>query len=328
VEGEHLAPQIRVLVVDDHGQWRKLVRLLLQVRPEWRIISEASNGLEAVQKANEVRPDLILLDIGLPELNGIEAARRIQQISPESKMLFLSQESSADVVQEALRTGGMGYVVKAHAQADLLPAVEAVIHGERFISGSIQKHELIETPAANAPRRHEVQFYTDDPAFLDSFTRFIAAALSAGNPAIVNATEAHRDGLLQRLKAERIDVAGAIQQGTYVQLDADESLSAIMVNGLPNPARFFKRFSGLIETASKAAKSEHPRVAFCGEGVDLLWAEGKTDAAIRLEQLCNDLVKEYEIDILCAYRLSSSPSKEGEQGFQKICLEHSAVYSQ
>ena len=85
-----------------------------------------------------MKPDLILLDIGLPKLNGLEAARRIRQLSPESKILFLSQESSADVVQEALRLGALGYVVKGHAQSDLLPAVEAVLRGERFISSTIQ----------------------------------------------------------------------------------------------------------------------------------------------------------------------------------------------
>jgi CheY-like chemotaxis protein len=209
-----------------------------------------------------LKPDLILLDIGLPKLNGIEAARRIRQLSPQSKILFLSAESSADVVQEAIRAGGSGYVVKAHAQADLVPAVEAVIRGERFVSSSIQRYELTEAPAANAPRRHEVQFYSDDAVFLDSFTRFIAAALSAGNSAIVIATESHRDGLLQRLKAERVDVDGALQQGTYVPVDANESLSTIMVNGLPDPARFFERLNGVIEAASKAATAEHPRVPF------------------------------------------------------------------
>jgi FixJ family two-component response regulator len=268
-----------------------------------------------------------VLDIGLPKLNGLDAARQIRKLSPESKILFLSQESSADVVREALRLGGLGYVAKGHAQSDLLPAVEAVLRGERFISGSIQGDKLTDTPRANDPHRHEVQFYSDDEVFLDSFTRFIAAALKAGHAAIVVATKPHRIGLLQRLKAERVDVDGAIQQGTYVSLDADESLSTIMVNGLPDPVRFFEGLNGLIEAASKTATAEHPRVAFCGERVGLLWAEGKTDAAIRLEQLCNDLFKTHEVDILHAYPLSSIHGKEDEHGFQRICAEHSAVHS-
>jgi DNA-binding NarL/FixJ family response regulator len=91
-----------------------------------QIVCEVSDGLEAVHKAEELQPDLILLDVGLPSLNGIEAARRIRKVARKSKILFLSQESSADVVQEALGTGAAGHVVKAHAGSELLTAVEAL----------------------------------------------------------------------------------------------------------------------------------------------------------------------------------------------------------
>ena len=98
-------PLIRVLVVDDFEDWRRQVRLLLQARPEWQVIAEASDGSEAVQKAEDLKPDLILLDIGLPKLNGIEAARRIRQVSPSSKIIFLSQDNDPEIVQAALSTG-------------------------------------------------------------------------------------------------------------------------------------------------------------------------------------------------------------------------------
>jgi DNA-binding NarL/FixJ family response regulator len=297
------------------------------MRPEWQVICEASDGLEAVKKHGEVKPDLILLDIGLPKLNGIEAAWRIRQLSPNSKIVFLSMDNSPDVVEVALGAGALGYVCKADPQSDLLPAIEAVLRGERFVSSSIEGCELTEAPETKTTHRHEVQFYSDDSVFLDSFTRFIAAALKAGNGAIVVATKSHRESLIQRLKAECVDVVGAIQRGTYISLDAAETLSTIMVNGLPDSVRFFEGVSGLIEAASKAAKVEHPRIAFCGERVGLLWAEGKTDAAIRLEQLCNDLAKTHEVDILCAYPLGSIHRGEDEHAFQRICSEHSAVYS-
>jgi hypothetical protein len=186
---------------------------------------------------------------------------------------------------------------------------------------------LTKTLTATPAHRHEVQFYSDDDVFLDSFTRFIAAALKASHAAIVVATKSHRDGLPQRLKAERVHVDGAIKQRTYISLDAVDTLSTIMVNGSPDPVQFFEGVSSLIARASKAAKAEHPRVAFCGERVGLLWAEGKTDAAIRLEQLCNDLAKTHEVDILCAYPLSNFHEGD-EHAFQSICAEHSAAYSQ
>jgi DNA-binding NarL/FixJ family response regulator len=129
--------RIRVLVVDDHEPFRRFVRATLSTRPELQIISEASDGLEAVQKAVELQPDLIVLDIGLPSLNGIEAARRIRKLSPNSTILFLTQESSAEVVQEALCIGALGFVVKAHAGSELLAAVEAVLRNQQFVSRTV-----------------------------------------------------------------------------------------------------------------------------------------------------------------------------------------------
>jgi DNA-binding NarL/FixJ family response regulator len=127
---------IRILVVDDFKDWVRQVRLLLQFRTEFQLIAEASDGSEAVQKAEELKPDLILLDIGLPRLNGIEAARQIRQRSPSSKIIFLSQNSDLDVVRAALGTGALGYVLKIDAGLELLPAVDAVLRGEQFISSS------------------------------------------------------------------------------------------------------------------------------------------------------------------------------------------------
>jgi DNA-binding NarL/FixJ family response regulator len=99
-----------------------------------RVIGEASDGLEALQKAVELRPDLILLDLGLPSLNGIEVARHMRRLVPESKIIFLTRETSAETVQEALSVGAWGYVTKSKAQADLFAAVEAVLSGKTFIS--------------------------------------------------------------------------------------------------------------------------------------------------------------------------------------------------
>lgn len=117
---------VRVLLVDDYEPWRQFVCSVLQKRPELEIVGEVADGLEAVQQAGELHPDVILLDIGLPTLNGIEAARRLRRTSPEVKILFVTQESSADVVEEALSTGAQGYVVKTNA-SDLLSAMNAVL---------------------------------------------------------------------------------------------------------------------------------------------------------------------------------------------------------
>ncbi len=135
---------VRVLVVDDFEAFRRLPCSILETMPELQVICQASDGLEAVQRAEELQPNLILLDIGLPTLNGIEAARQIRRFSPDSKIIFLTLESSTDVVQEGLNLGARGYVLKTRAALDLVAAVEAVLDGRRFVSAGLSGHNFTE----------------------------------------------------------------------------------------------------------------------------------------------------------------------------------------
>jgi DNA-binding NarL/FixJ family response regulator len=139
IDDRSTAP-VRVLVVEDFEPFRQYLCSTLGKNPELHLIGEVSDGLEAVDQAEKLQPDLILLDVGLPSLNGIEAARRIRKLSPESRILFVSQESSADAVQGAINLGALGYVVKARAGRDLLAAVEAVRKGRHFVSSGLSAH--------------------------------------------------------------------------------------------------------------------------------------------------------------------------------------------
>ncbi len=114
-------------------------------KPGFRVICEIGDGSHAVEIAQELCPDLILLNIGLPGLNGIEAARQILKIIPESKIVFLTQETAAEVVREALNVGASGYVVKSPAGKELLGAIEAVLQGKRFVSSGLDGHEFATT---------------------------------------------------------------------------------------------------------------------------------------------------------------------------------------
>jgi DNA-binding NarL/FixJ family response regulator len=134
-----------ILVVDDYEPWLRFVSTTLRKQPELEVVAQVSDGLEAVQQAERLQPDIILLDIGLPTLNGIEAARRIREVSPTSKILFVSENRSPDIAEEALSTGAGGYVVKSEAGSELLPAVKAVLEGKRFISASLAGHFLVAT---------------------------------------------------------------------------------------------------------------------------------------------------------------------------------------
>jgi DNA-binding NarL/FixJ family response regulator len=129
---------VRILLVDDFEPWRRHVCFILQTRPELRVVAEVADGLEAVQKAQELQPDLILLDIGLPHLNGVEAANRIRQVAPGARIIFLTQISDKDVVRAALSTGAKGYVLKTDSGSELLPAVAGVLGGDVYVSSGIQ----------------------------------------------------------------------------------------------------------------------------------------------------------------------------------------------
>jgi DNA-binding NarL/FixJ family response regulator len=341
-------PSVRVLVVEDHEQFQQFICSTLEKRPEVQVVGIVSDGLAAVQRAEELQPDLIVLDIGLPTLSGIEAARRIRKLSPRSKIIFLTQESSADVVREALNLGAKGYVLKRNAGSELLAAVEAVRQGREFVSKELSGRTSTEVadkqvsdrlchqedlpPLASRtrhfPRGHVVQFYDDDASFLIGFTCFLEAALEAGNAVIVIATESHRQAFLQRLQAHGVDVAAAIEQRRYIPLDVAETLSTFMVNDVPDPVRFRKVVGDLFAAAAKGAKGEHRCISACGEGAPTLWAEGKGDAAIQIEHLWGEMAREYDVDTLCGYVLSGFQREQESHIYERICAEHSTVYMQ
>jgi DNA-binding NarL/FixJ family response regulator len=340
-------PTVRLFIVDDYQPFRQFVRSALSGRQDLQVIGEASDGLEAVRKAEELQPDLIVLDIGLPTLSGIEVARRIRKLCPKCKILFMSQDASVDVAQEAFRLGAMGYVVKAHAGSELLAAVEAVSQGRQFVSKGLSGHHWTRDTDAQAPghlfpqevlpsliptggeiiHSHEVQYYCDEAAFLFGFACFIVAALKAGNPVIVIATESHRKSLLDRLLARGVDGEAAMEQGFYLSLDVDEALSTFMVNDLPDPVRFLKVFGDLLSSVAKMATGKHSRVAACGELAPTLWAQGKADAAVQVEHLTDEIAKTCNLDILCGYVLNSFQREQESHIYQRICAEHSAVSS-
>ena len=297
---------LRILVVEDHAPFRRLICTELQRRAEFQTI-EAADGLEAVQKAEELQPDLILLDINLPKLHGFEVAKQIPRLAPHARLLFMSQESLSDIVRKALSLGAHGYIQKLSAGTDLLPAIDAVLAGQRFVSRSLAFTEPADAPA---PRRHEILFSSDDGAIVDRLTRFIAAALNAANAAIALVTKSHRTPLLQELRAQREDIDGAIERGTCLSFDADVA---------PDPVRFLEAIDSVRAAAARGGKA-HPRVAFCGERAGRLWAAGRTAEAVQLEQLCSELA--HDVDILCAYPV---PYTNDDQALTRICAEHTAV---
>ncbi len=336
-----LQSTVRILVVDDYEPWRQFVSSTLQKQPNLHVIAEASDGLQGVQKAQELKPDLVLLDIGLPKLNGIEAARKIRELVPGSKILVLSENRVWEIAETLFSMGVSGYAIKSEAAHELLPAVNVVLESRRFVSKRLLAPGLdastfsaCNTIAAPLPAPslstagHDVGFYSDDQCFLNDVTRYIANALSAGNPAVVVATPSHRQGILLRLRALGPEIGAAIEQGRYTALDAADAVSSFMLEGKLDPFRFVKLWTDLIAAIEERWQGRLPHIAIFGECGDILCAQGNPEAALQDEGLCNQLVKTYGITILCGYSQSNFEEYGmANPAFQQICAAHSAVCS-
>ena len=198
---------------------------MLMNNRRWQVVGEAADAPDAIQSAQALRPDVILLDVELGALNGIETARRILAVDPGSKILFVSAHRSWDIAGAALSTGARGYLLKSDAGHELLPALETVVRGGRFISAGLLGHDL-DTQRTLAghhrPRCHEAAFYAEDTSMLDGLAQFAAAALNVGKSAVVVITERRRARFDERLQAKGVDIDLAISEGRYIPLDVAE----------------------------------------------------------------------------------------------------------
>jgi DNA-binding NarL/FixJ family response regulator len=320
----------RVLVVDDYEPWRRQVGSALRSDSRWQVVGEASDGHEAVELAGALKPDLILLDLGLPTLTGIDAARRILALDPAVRIVFLSEHRSWDIVQVALGTGACGYVVKSDVDADLPSVLEGIVAGRRFLSASVVKPALTRAtsgPFDQRPRRHQAAFYSDETSLLDAYSRFIGSALEAGHAAILVASRSRQEQLERRLQAEGVDSDRARTEGRYLPLNLEEALATFMLGGRVDDARFLSAATALLMRAASAAAGERLLVAACGDGAGTLWREGRVEEAIRLEQLWDQLARTYNIDVFCGYLAPASGPGQESDAFTRICAEHSCVHA-
>jgi len=135
---------IRILLVDDVESWRSSISSMLRAEPSFEVVCETSDGLKAVQAAEKFQPAVVLLDIGLPGLNGIQAGGRIRRVAPFAKIVFVTMECDPDVVEAAWGLGAWGYVLKCDAARELVAAVRSVVRGEKFLSRSLDGHRFID----------------------------------------------------------------------------------------------------------------------------------------------------------------------------------------
>lgn len=131
--------QFRILVLDNFDPWRRFVSSALQARPDLHLAGQAKDGVEGIQKASELRPDLVLLDIRLPHVDGLRVAKFIRKALPDARILFATHDHDAELVSAAFRDGAHGYLLKPDAATELLPAIDAVLRGEKFVSVRVNR---------------------------------------------------------------------------------------------------------------------------------------------------------------------------------------------
>lgn len=199
----------RILVADDHEVVRKGLVSLLQAQPDWQVCGEASGGREAVEKTLQLRPDVVILDIGMPNLNGLEATRQILRSNPQARVLILTLHDSDQVVREVLSAGARGFLLKSDAARDLVAAVDALRHDKTYFTSKVASMVLegflktespgaIPTPGRNrlTPREREiVQLLAEGKS-----TKEVAVDLGLS----VKTAETHRSNIMRKLQLHSV----------------------------------------------------------------------------------------------------------------------------
>ncbi len=211
---ERSARKIRILLADDHAMVRQGFRMILAAQPDMEIVGEAGNGREAVELAGELKPDVVVMDVAMPELNGIEATRRITDNAPRTRVLALSMYKDSVYVREILRAGARGFLLKDAIDRDLLAAVRAVAKGEGYLSPQVSEAVLSDY------RRH----VTDPLDLLSSREREVLQMIAEGktNKDIATAlnlsvytVDAHRGRIMEKLNLHSVGelVRFAVRKG-------------------------------------------------------------------------------------------------------------------
>jgi DNA-binding NarL/FixJ family response regulator len=313
-----MPPVIRVGVVDDHRRWRREIVALLRDCDGVQIVGEADDGSDAISLARTTTPDLLLLDVELPTINGIEAARRILAERPAAHVLFMSAHRSPEVVETALLTGARGYLLKPYVSQELPVAIQLVASGSRFVSAAIGGRPLTRDGCARAPHVHSAVF----------FARFVADALCDGRAVIGCLSSSERSQALRAriaALAPGLDLDLLIDSGRYTCVSVADLLAGLLVDGRIDDSRFYDQAIPMLLRAAQAASSADGTRGISGFGDTTreLWRAGQIEAAIRLEQLWDEMSRTFNLDLLCGYPLVADDARTA--AFDALCAAHSAT---
>ena len=282
----------RVLLVDDYKPWLRYVVSAIVKDPAWSLVGLASDGLEALEQADAHDPEIILLDIGLPSLDGLEVAQRILKRSPTVAILFVTALSSVDVAKAALAIGARGYILKANASTELLPAMHTIAGGARFVGDGLGS--LSESPIV----QHDVGFYTDEDLLVDEYARIAGRALASGRTFIIASCAARHARLRARLLKDGVDVDGALGEDRYREVDPTAIIDGVMRGESVDERQFWTLAHDLVAEFGPHAGGH---VVVCGECAPTLLNQGDVRSALQLEHLWDEFARAHHIDTFCGY---------------------------
>ena len=331
---------VRILIVDDNETVRRGLRSFLSSRTDFSICGEAADGLDAIEKTKALQPDIVLMDITMPRMSGLDSTRIIRRELPESKIIIISQNDPAIIHRQAGEVGAAGSVAKADVSRDLIPMIEnlcqrnteiaairtsqkghapdvlipegSVSHRSKFgmegkigghMNGDDHNEPWCSLLADAAPRDHIVQLYQDEKFLSRAVCRFAVSAINHGEGVILVPTSEHWNALRPRLEAEGVDIKATQASGQLTVVDADQLLPEFMRGAMPD-APLFLGLAG--ETIARAHGGDRfTKVRWWGEMVNVLWERGDVAASMGLEDLFHRLAHDQEIAIFCSFLMDN-----------------------
>ena len=299
---------VEVLIVDDHELLRRTIRSFLETHPDYHVCGEASDGTEAIEKVRQLHPDLVLMDINMPRMDGLEATRIIRSEAPNCDVVIVTQNDMAIAREQARSVNAKGAVAKCNLTRDLLPIMRGVKMENNSSFDTTKDLASQGEPWCGllngaAPRDHIVQLYQDQQFLNRAVCRFAAAAIANGEGVILVPTVAHWDAFRPRLESEGVDVKAAEKRGQLTVVDADNLLPTFMRDGMPDSPVFL----GLAQSVVSQARGDgrYPKVRWWGEMVNILWERGDVAASMQLEDQFDQLAYEQDIAIFCSFLMDN-----------------------
>ena len=284
---------------------------------DFDVVGTATHGLQAVDLALRLQPDIVVLDVAMPKFNGFQTAQALRQHGSPARVVFLTMHRTDEFVSAAISAGAHGYVLKSRIYSDLSSAIDHAFEGRRFLP-------FLTSLSTLAGGQHTVQFHMNDRFFLDEVSRFVGSALRSGEPVVVVADQAIRDGLAHRLQAQKLDLGGLALRGQFIAHDSARALSRVMHGGHPDRDVLTEMVDDLERTRVASSNRPDCRLTMVGDLNVSLCQNGDIEAAIEVEQIWDDLTSGLPVFTVCSYPVDCFEGM-GAELFGRVCAAHSAV---